>query len=57
MPRALYQVLFSNFSNVIHFIENFGNQGKMKWTNQKDSKKKIKGKEENKKEKGTKRKI
>ena len=57
MPRALYQVSFSNFSNVIHCIQKFGKQCKIKWTKKKNQKKKNKEKKENKKKERRKRKI
>ena len=36
MLRSLYQVLFSNFLNVIHCIQKFGKQCKIKWTKEKN---------------------
>ena len=36
MQRALYQVSFSNFSNVIHYIKKFGKQCKIKWRKEKN---------------------
>ena len=30
--RALYQVSFSNFPNVFHYIQKFGKQCKIRWT-------------------------
>ena len=36
IQRALYQVSFSNFSNVIHYIQKFSKQCKMKWRKEKN---------------------
>ena len=41
MPRALYQVPFSNFSTVTHYFEEFGNQSKIKWTMKQVERRKI----------------
>ena len=46
MSRALYQVSFLNFSNVIHDIQKFKKQCQIKWT------KKNKDNKVNKKKKG-----
>ena len=46
MSRALYQVSFLNFSNVIHDIQKFKKQCQIKWT------KKNKENKVNKKKKG-----
>ena len=35
----LYQVSFSNFSNVTHCVQKFGNKCKIKWTKEKSIKK------------------
>ena len=39
MKTLLYQAFFPDFSNLIHCIQNFGNQCKIKWTREKKVKK------------------
>ena len=50
IPRALYQVSFSNFSNVIHYIQKLGNKYKIKWTKKKIKKEKSRKERELEKE-------
>ena len=42
MPKAPYQVSFSNFSHVIHYISKFKNQCKIKVDKEKNKVRKIK---------------
>ena len=57
MPKAPYEVLFSNFSSIIHYISQIKNQCKLKWTKKKIIRGKNKENKDNKKKKRMKRNI